>query len=134
MNNVDRFKQGFFDRGSVLTAMDRATRNAMVSTGAYARTVARNSMKKRKNASRPGQPPHVHVGTLKELTYFAYDHATRSMVVGPVGLGKSKVPGTLEFGDGRIAERPYMRPALDKAKDRFAGKVRFGATTNTNQS
>ncbi len=129
-SDVDKFKQGFFDRRAVLSAMDKATRLGMIRTGAYTRTVAKNSMRKRLYASAPGDPPHVHVGTLKNLTYFAYDTQTRSVIVGPVGLGDSKVPAVLEFGDlkQRIAARPYMRPAMNKAAGRFAGKVKFGTS------
>lgn len=130
-SEVDRFKQGFFDRGLIISAMDQATRKAMVSTGAYTRTVARNSMKKRKGPSDPMTPPHVHVGTLKNLLYFNYDPQARTVVVGPVGLGNSKVPGILEYGNKFVEPRPYMAPAGNKAYKKFAGKVRFTFSTST---
>ena len=128
--DVDRFKQGFFDRGSILFAMDKATRSAMARSGAYIRKVARNSMKRKKGPSPIGEPPHVHVGTLKNLTYFAYDQKTRSLVVGPVGLGKSDVPKVLEFGGRRVKPRPYMKPAMNSGLPIFAKNVRM-APSNT---
>lgn len=121
---VDTFKAGFFDRGAVLAAVGAAATTGMKRVGGYTRTVARNSMKKSKAASKPGQPPHVHVGTLKNLLFFAFDFATNSMVVGPVGFKGSDVPSVLEFGGRKIEKRPYMKPAQEIAIQNFAQNIR----------
>lgn len=77
----------FFDREKVFRAMDKAKLRALSKFGAFVRTRARTSMRKRKKPSAPGTPPSAHVGTLKKLLYFAYDPATKSVVVGPVPFG-----------------------------------------------
>lgn len=123
---VDKFKAGFFDRAAVKAAMGNAARKGMLSGGSYTRTVARNSMKKRPGPSDVGSAPNVHVGTLKNLLYFAYDQSSKSLVIGPVGLGGSDVPKVLEFGGRRIKPRPYMRPAMQAALTRFGNSVRMG--------
>jgi hypothetical protein len=126
-SEVDKFKQGFFDRGTVLAAMDEAAVRGMKRTGGYLRKVARNSMKKRAGASPPGQPPNVHVGTIKSLLFFAFDPATKTLVVGPVGFGGSDVPKVLEFSGRGIAKRPFMKPAQDASVDRLAPSIKFGS-------
>ncbi len=84
----------------------------------------------------PGSPPRYNIGTLRDLLFFSWDPATRSLVVGPVGFARSKVPEVLEQGGPimvtvatkrvpgqplkrvrkqvQIAARPYMSPALAK--------------------
>lgn len=121
---VDTFKAGFFDRGAVLAAVGAAATTGMKRTGGYVRAVARNSMKKSLVASAPGAPPHVHVGTLKNLLFFAFDLQSESVVVGPVGFKGSAVPKVLEFGGGPIAKRPYMKPAQELAVANFAANIR----------
>lgn len=148
-------KSNFFDRPKVQAAVDKARRRALSRAGAYIRTSARTSIRKRKSYSAPGRPPHSHEGSLRKLILFGYDRRTDSVVVGPVGFRRSVVPNLLEFGGkvrnkrrrvvranassvgatGRIAAgnrrvieageelnyepRPYMRPALDREKDRI---------------
>ncbi len=76
--------------------------------------------------SKPGEPPRVRAGQLKQFLYFAFDPASKSVVVGPAKLPSSSalpVPAILEFGGtsegSRIAPRPYMRPALDVFKGQY---------------
>lgn len=123
---VDAFKQGFFDRGSVLDAMDESTRRGMMRTGGYLRKVARNSMKSARGPAAPGNPPNVHEGQLKNLLFFAYDAAKKTLVVGPVGLGNSDVPKVLEYSGRGIEKRPFMKPAQDASVDRLAPSIKFG--------
>lgn len=126
-SEVDRFKSGFFDRGAVKDAMSEAARRGMMRTGGYLRTIARNSMKKAIGASAPGSPPNVHVGTLKNLLFFAYDAASKSVVVGPVALGNSDVPRVLEFSGRGIDKRPYMKPAQEQSVPMLAPSIHFGS-------
>ena len=74
-------------------------------------------------SSKPGEPPRSVVGYLKKFLYFAYDPATKSVVVGPAlfGGGGGTAPRTLEEGGKAITyggktvtikPRPYMRPAF----------------------
>jgi hypothetical protein len=88
--------------------------------------------------SEPGSPPHRHSNPLlHRLLFYAFDPGSRSVVVGPSALGKSRVPELMEFGGTTVSEspvfdpkqrrwrksrrtvriqpRPYMAPALAKA-------------------
>lgn len=75
--------------------------------------------------SRPGDPPRVKpYSQLKSLLEYGYDPNTASVVIGPEGFKRSKVPDVLEHGGlgsfmtdaGRpafVEARPFMGPALD---------------------
>ena len=145
---IAEFKGGFFDAEPVLKEMDRVQKKTLSRFGAFARTRMKSSLRYTSGKSRPGQPPHVHkrlgfnklkrdrktgatkkqpVSPLRELVFFAYDPATKSVVVGPVRFGGAGgiVPGLLEHGgagtfkDGETGEikrgvwapRPFVRPA-----------------------
>lgn len=130
-----RIKEMFFDRRAVLSAVDRATREVLSKFGAFVRQTARNSIRKRKKPSPPGQPPSSHVGTLRRLIFFGYDPARKSVVIGPapIGSGQAEAPGLLEFGgsarrqrrrSGRVVTaryrpRPFMGPAFEKEKNQL---------------
>lgn len=75
--------------------------------------------------SRPGEPPRTIRGDIKKFLFFAFDHATESVVIGPARTPRaSNAPATLEEGgraviDGRsvtIAPRPYMVPAREQTE------------------
>jgi len=68
--------------------------------GALVRQRSRRSIRKRKQASKPGSPPTNRTGVLKRYIYFGYDSNRRSVVIGPViAPGKAgKAPETLEYG------------------------------------
>lgn len=122
-------KAGFFDRAAVISATDKATRQVLSKFGAFVRTRAKTSIRKRKGSSPPGQPPHSHEGSLRRLIFFSYDKDAQSVVVGPTLINKpTGAPETLEKGGTaiiesrrtrqrrrvRIAKRSYMGPALEK--------------------
>lgn len=129
---VEMAKRSFFDAEKVMKAMDRAERKALSRAGAFVRTRARSSIRRRKRPSEPGTPPSDHGGALKRLLFFAYDEASRSVVVGPAlfGGGRSAgqsppAPAVEEFGGTvnvtsrkgkklalRYPPRPFMGPAL----------------------
>lgn len=91
-------KSQFFDRPKVVAAVDKARRRALSRAGAYVRTSARTSIRKRKSYAAPGNPPHSHEGSLRKMILFGYDRSSDSVVVGPVGFRRSVVPNLLEFG------------------------------------
>jgi hypothetical protein len=109
-------KDSFFDRPSVLRAVERGRRRALSRYGSYVRKIAQNSMKRRKGTSPPGMPPYAHTGLLKRHIYFMYDASKQSVVIGPILIKPgSIVPSLLEYG-GSVGKkvyqaRPYMRPA-----------------------
>ena len=121
-------KASFFDREKVKNAIDADTRKVLSKFGAYVRQRAKTSIRKRRGISRPGMPPHSHVGLLRKLILFAFDEGRRSVVIGPVLLRPgSQVPSLLEYGGettifhakskrrrkARYRARPYMRPAFE---------------------
>lgn len=125
-------KASFFDSAKVVRSVDAATRKVLWKFGAFVRTAARSSIRKRKQASTPGSPPSGHTGLLRRFIYFSYDTAKRSVVIGPVRLNSKPgtAPETLEYGGtaritsgrkgkrttvtAKIADRPFMHPALNK--------------------
>ena len=132
-----RIKAMFFDRPRVQKAVSHANRRALSRAGAFVRTRARTSMRKRRGTSRPGRPPYAHQGSLRRMILFGYEPSRETVVVGPVGFRSSDAPNALEFGGRttvvrrrrssrmgqrviktrvRIAARPYMAPALDKER------------------
>ncbi len=135
-------KQMFFDRKAVASAADRATRKVLSKFGAFVRTTARHSIRKRKAISVPGQPPSSHVGLLRNMIYFGYDPSRRSVVIGPTPLhGTAEAPPLLEYGGrarikGRRGKsvsanyraRPFMGPAFEAEKPKlpalWAGSVK----------
>lgn len=133
-----RIKDMFFDRATVIRAVDGAKRAVLSKAGAFIRTAARTSIRKRKASAPAGKPPHSHEGSLRRLILFGYDKPADSVVVGPVGFKKSVAPNVLEYGGetvvlsrvggrgGRltsrkvkIAARPFMVPALEKERPKL---------------
>ncbi|MBK8915048.1 MAG: hypothetical protein IPM64_10700 [Phycisphaerales bacterium] len=139
-------KDLFFDRRTVVRAVDKAKRAVLSKAGAFIRTTAKHSIRTRKGSAPPGKPPHSHEGSLRRLIFFGYDRGSDSVVVGPVGFRTSTAPNVLEFGSqatlvrrrrGRLVRqraryepRPFMGPALQKEAPKlpklWAGSVRGG--------
>lgn len=134
MIGVRAYKAAFFDSAAVLKRLDTAKRKGLSKMGAFVRQRARSSIRSRRAVSTPGSPPSSHEGSLKRLLFFAYDTATDSVVIGPVPFRRGTAPGLLEHGGTdtrpatprRVAQvlhyrpRPFMRPALDAERPRFA--------------
>ena len=139
-----QLKQLFFDRSAVQKAADRAKVRVLSKLGAYVRRAAQTSMRRRKKgSSQPGQPPFAKSGEMRDLLFFSYDPASKSVVVGPLGFkskGGQTVPQLHEYGgeqtimDGprdrrkprlcRYPARPFMAPALAKTLPKFAEAFR----------
>jgi len=124
-------KRMFFDRQAVISKVDAATRRVLSKFGAFVRRSAKSSIRKRKKAAPPGQPPSSHTGLLKKFIFFGYDADRRSVVIGPTRLnqkGRGEAPPLLEYGGKatlvrrgkkkRVTyqARPYMGPAFEKEK------------------
>jgi hypothetical protein len=128
-------KKMFFDRQKVLKAVDRATARVLSRFGAFVRQSAKTSIKKRKAASQPGQPPSSHTGLLRNFIFFGYDRPKKSVVIGPVRLSNKSGDAlpTLEYGGRakiqdrkkkrnkviKIKARPFMQPAFEKEKTKL---------------
>lgn len=119
-------KGNFFDRQRIIGAVDAATRKVLSRFGAFVRTRARTSIRKRKGTSPPAGPPYSHVGTLRKLIFFGYDAGAKSVVIGPtLSNSPTGAPENLEYGGSSdipqrkgppvraaIQPRPYMGPAI----------------------
>ncbi len=122
-----RIKQLFFDRPRVQKAVDKAQRKVLSKAGAFVRTTAKHSIRKRKGSAPPGAPPHSHEGSLRRLILFGYDERTETVVVGPVGFKRSTAPNVLEFGGAVKTKRPRLVRVESRGRDkrgRFT-KARF---------
>jgi len=127
----------FFDRKPVLRAVDAANRKNLSKAGAFIRTTARHSIRRRKGASPPGSPPSSHTGLLKRFIFFGYERSRQTVVIGPMRLNQKAgdAPAALEHGgtsvvvEGlrrrrrkrrvRIRARPFMGPAMRKELPKF---------------
>lgn len=103
-------KNFFFDREVVKKSADKGILKSLARAGAFVRTAAKTSLKRRKKPSPPGSPPSVHskdaVANLKNI-WFAKT-GPYEVVVGPVGLnqrdelngnsGTGIIPPLHEFG------------------------------------
>lgn len=89
------------------------------------RLIARRSIRRKKKASAPGQPPHTRKGQLKRAILFAVDKAAGVAVIGPsaevVGDSAQAHEKGGRFRRQNYPRRPTMGPALDKSKDRLPG-------------
>lgn len=96
---IQKAKEGFFDRKKIIGSVSDATKKIFTKFGAFVRTRSRSSIRKRKKPSAAGAPPSSHVGTLKNLIFFAYSERDRSVAIGPVLVPRSTdAPHTLEYG------------------------------------
>jgi hypothetical protein len=137
--SVKAAKGGFFDRGKVIAAMDRATRKALSKFGSFVRQRAKTSIRKRKGISPPGGPPYSHVGHVRKFLFFSYDADRKSVVIGPARLGGTVDPAALpalEYGGtstgivkGKrrsisVRARPFMGPAFEAERPGLAAMWR----------
>lgn len=124
-------KAVFFDRKSVISKVDAASRKVLSKFGAFVRRSAKSSIRKRKKPAPPGSPPSSHTGLLKKFIFFGYDPDPGSVVIGPTRLnqkGRGEAPPLLEYGGKATLKRrgkrkrttykarPYMGPAFEKEK------------------
>ena len=120
-------KRFFFDRKAVADIVGKKAAKNLSKAGAFVRTKARQSMRRRKKASAPGSPPSAHSkdakATLKNIQ-FAFDPARLSIFVGPELLNVKypvPVPGLLERGgtttlnQSRIIPREFLRIGLHRS-------------------
>jgi len=132
--NLKSAMSGFFDRKKVITTVDRATRKVLSRFGAFVRTAARSSIRRRKKPSQPGQPPTNWTGLLKRFLFFSFEPSKRSVVIGPAKLNKPSrdAPELLEKGGTAVRRdrrgkrkraqyrpRPYMGPAFEKERKKL---------------
>lgn len=96
--------------------------------GATIRLIARRSIRKRKRASDAGDPPTTR-GRMRSLkTAIVFDATEFGVVIGPRKSLVGVIGRVHEFGERykgqRFDERPFMRPALEKALPRIPSFMR----------
>lgn len=116
MPSIVEFKSRFFrDLDAIQNAEERAAKKALSKFGAFVRRRARSSMRRRKKASEPGQPPSAHLGLIKKFLFFAYEPESKNVVIGPALLNGSKrsdsqtVVELHEKGGSRAVEETQVR-------------------------
>jgi hypothetical protein len=151
VGDLFRVKAAFFDKAAAVGDLDANTRKKLNYFGARVRRRAKSSLKYKDGPAPPGRPPHVHrsasfkrrkgkkgkkpqpVSPLRELTFYSYDRASKSVVIGPaIGGSRSGAPRTLEEGGtarvaGRtvtIRPRPTMEPAFRVELNAVGGDFR----------
>ena len=121
-----------FDARKVKSAANRASFRNLGHAAAAIRLAARRGIRQRKKPSPPGTPPHTRKGRLKNAIKYAVDKGRQTAVIGPDVNVAGTSGSAHEFGGRYRREqyprRPFMRPALEKVKDRlpafWAGSVR----------
>jgi len=96
--------------------VEREAKKSMKAGGALGRVGPRGGYVREPSA--PGTPPHVQRGALRASIGWARDGESR--VVGPT----EKYGAAHEFGTRLLPKRPFMRPALQKVKSKFAALFR----------
>jgi hypothetical protein len=131
----------FFDSPKVIKAVGRATARVLSKFGAYVRTAAMSSIRRRKGISTPGQPPSSHEGSLKHRILFGLEMEKRNVVIGPQKLNvvyfnrhrqpvTGTVPEVLEYG-GEIfvlevfSRGEWARADLRSRRDLAGKKIRY---------
>jgi hypothetical protein len=127
-----RVKDAFFDRAAVGDRVPPAIRQALSKFGAFVRKRAKSSLKYKDGTSAPGQPAAVHrsdrftrttkskgktkvqhASPLRELLFFSFDQAQRSVVIGPAAGGpRSGAPENLEKGGQAVVGRGAARRSV----------------------
>lgn len=131
---IRQFQRQFFNSRAVRSAVDRGRRQALSRFGAFTRRSARQSLRRRRRASRPGEAPTNRKGQLKRFLFFGYEPTSESVVIGPAKLSRSSfsIPEILEHGGtavvanrkrrrvrARYAARPFMQPAFEKEQQKL---------------
>ena len=114
------------DVKKVLRKVQQANIVSLGHAGATVRLTARRSIRRRKKAAPPGRPPHTRRGLLRQAIRYAVEKEQQRVVIGPEHAIAGTSGAAHEFGGvykgGRYAPRPFMRPAMEKIKDRLPRK------------
>jgi len=66
-------------------------------------------------ASRPGEPPRARTGLLMKSIFYSVDQGSMTAIVGT----SLKYGLYLELGTSRMAARPFIRPAIDRVRQKL---------------
>lgn len=150
---IGSMKLKFMD-SRLLSAVDKARYGFLIHAGGLVRKISRNSQKpatKKKDVSRPGDPPVYHKGSrirYKDTIEYHVDKTLGRMICGAYlfsSAGIHKPPKSLEYGGPAtdwittyshitgqparqkvtttIKARPHQRPALEKFVKQYQDKM-----------
>lgn len=116
---------------NVTAAADKAVEVNVAMSAARIRKDAIASIVPAETPSAPGKPPHTHGGAnraskgkLPKAILYAADKRAGNAVIGPARSKTGEVGQAHEFGGSyrgnQFDERPFMGPALDRQRDKFA--------------
>ena len=108
----------------VLKAANRASFRNLGHAAATVRRTAMKSIKRSKEPSAEGEPPHTRRGRkLPRSIFFSAEKDGLSAIVGPVASRMGTAGAAHEFGGMFMGEdfpeRPFMGPALEQEADRM---------------
>ncbi len=126
------------DMDNLRRRLDSAVKGSLLRAGLVVELEAKKSMRRGAvrgkgkdrwmESSLPGDPPHVRTGTLRSSITTALRRAGREVIIGPTRI--AHYGEYLEFGTSKMAARPFMGPALEKARPKipaqFKGSLRRG--------
>lgn len=116
----------FLDRFVVETEVERIEFEGLKRNAFYLRRVARNSIRRKKSPSKPGQPPRSVRGDLKRGIWAVLE-GRGSAVVGPVKYGwGTEAPSTLEFGGESVIDKSVRRKVGDGGEVRVVSGAAAG--------
>lgn len=130
----------FFDRTRVTRAIDKWTNRVLIRYGGYARRVMRSNQRsggKNGTPSQPGEFPRAQEGSIRRLTFFAFDEAREGVLTGPLGFtrvpkgyailsGQQTIPEVLNEG-GDVA---YSQPVAEKSRRARFSRIRGRKSRN----
>jgi len=107
----------------VRRAANRGTFKSLNQAAATIRLIAKRSIRRRKSPGPAGQPPRTQTKRLPNSILYFVDRDKQSAIIGPshrlIGpAGAAHERGGL-FRGRRYPARPFMGPALEKAKPRI---------------
>lgn len=110
------------DTKAIHKAVEKVEKPIAEKMAGFVYKTARQSMRRRKKASQPGQPPSAHSGPkypkgplLKELMRAYWDETTRTAVAGPLGKAGLNAPSLNEFGGNKVVKTRIIKPKGRKA-------------------
>jgi hypothetical protein len=122
----------FLSKVIVETEVERIELEGLKRNAFYLRRVARNSIRRKKGPSKPGQPPRSVRGDLKRGIYAMLDDRNAAYI-GPVkydwGTG---APSTLEFGGETVIDNSVRRKVGDGGEVRVVSGAAAGAKRDSN--
>ena len=117
----------FLNRVIVETEVERIEFEGLKRNALYLRKAARNSIRRRKSPSKPGQAPRSVRGDLKRGIQAHYERGLGYAVVGPVKFDwGTNAPSVLEFSGDSVIDNSVVRKVGDGGEIRVVSGAAAG--------